>query len=99
MLGGLYLLLRFLKQRILLPHRGIVEMLHYQSFGPRKGIAVIKIFNDYMAVGVADQGISLLSKLDREVVEGELKARNTEDNRKLKSIWHSAKGMEQRDNR
>ena len=90
MLGGLYLLLRFLKQRML-PHKGIIEMLHYQSFGPRKGIAVVKIIDEYMAVGVSDQGISLLSRLNGESVEEELKSRGAEDTQKMKSIWRRTK--------
>lgn len=94
MLGALYLLLRFLKQRML-PHKGMIEMLHYQAFGPKKGIAVIKILDDYMAVGIAEQGISLLSKLDGESVEEELKSRSTEDMQKIKSIWQRAKGGRQ----
>jgi len=77
-LGAVYLMLRFLKQKMM-PQKGIIEMLHYQSFGPKKGIAVIKILNEYMAIGVADQNISLLSKLDRDDVETTLKTESTED--------------------
>src|SRR5208337_1143930 len=77
-LAAVYLLLRFLKQKML-PHKGIIEMLHYQSFGPKKGIAVIKILNDYLAVGIGDQGISLLSKLNQEGVEEALKSQSTEN--------------------
>ncbi|MDA8339138.1 MAG: flagellar type III secretion system pore protein FliP [Nitrospiraceae bacterium] len=60
-LGGLYLLLRFLKQRIL-PHKGMIEIVQYQPFGPKRGIAVIKVLKEYLVVGVADENISLLSK-------------------------------------
>ncbi len=74
-LAAVYLLLMFLKQKVL-PRKGMIEMLYYQSFGPKKGIAVVKVLNDYMAVGVGDQGISLLSKLDREGVEEALKNSN-----------------------
>ena len=90
-LAAVYLLLRFLKQRML-PHKGMIEMLHYQSFGPKKGIAVIKILNDYMAVGIGDQGISLLSKLNQEGVEEALKSHSTEDIvQKTKHRWLRAK--------
>ena len=90
-LAAVYLLLRFLKQKML-PHKGMIEMLHYQSFGPKKGIAVIKILNDYMAVGIGDQGISLLSKLNQEGVEEALKSRGAEDIvQKTKHKWLRAK--------
>ncbi|MGO9016512.1 MAG: flagellar biosynthetic protein FliO [Dissulfurispiraceae bacterium] len=91
-LAAVYLLLRLLKQKML-PHKGMIEMLHYQSFGPKKGIAVIKILNDYMAVGIGDQGISLLSKLNREGVEEALKSQSTENIvQKTKQRWLRAKG-------
>jgi len=72
-LAAVYLLLGFLKKKIQ-PQKGMIEMLHYQSFGPKRGIAVIKILNDYMAVGIADQGISLLSKLNQDDMEAWRKA-------------------------
>ena len=71
-LGGLYLLLRFLKQRIL-PHKGMIEIVQYQPFGPKKGIAVIKVLKEYLVVGVADENISLLSKPNPIDVEEALK--------------------------
>ena len=86
-LGAVYLLLRFLKQKML-PHKGMIQMLYYQSFGPKKGIAVVKVLNDYMAVGIGDQGISLLSKLNREGVEEALKSQSTENIvQKTKQRW------------
>ena len=77
-LAAVYLLLRFLKQKML-PHKGMIEMLQYQSFGPKRGIAVIKVLNDYIAVGITDQNISFLSNLNREGVEEALKSQSTED--------------------
>jgi len=88
-LGAVYLMLRFLKQKMM-PQKGIIEMLHYQSFGPKKGIAVIKILNEYMAIGVADQNISLLSKLDGPDVEAILKTESAEE--KTMHKWLKAKG-------
>jgi len=86
-LAAVYLLLRFLKQKML-PHKGMIEMLHYQSFGPKRGIALIKVLNDYMAVGITDQSISLLSNLNQEGVEEALKSQSTEDIvQKTKQRW------------
>ena len=86
-LAAVYLLLRFLKQKML-PHKGMIEMLQYQSFGPKRGIAVIKVVNDYMAVGITDQSISLLANLKREGVEEALESQSTEDIvRKTKHKW------------
>jgi flagellar biogenesis protein FliO len=93
-LAAVYLLLKFLKQKML-PYKGMIEMLQYQSFGPKRGIAVIKVLNDYLAVGITDQNISLLSNLNREGVEEALKSQKTEDlMRKTKYRWPRAKDNE-----
>jgi flagellar biosynthetic protein FliP len=76
LLGGLYLLLRFLKGRIM-PGKGIIEMVHYQSFGPKKGVAIVKIVKDYVALGIADENISLLGKLNPADVEEALNQAET----------------------
>lgn len=62
-LAGIYVLMRFLKGRVF-PSKGIIEMIHYQPFGPKKGIAVVKVLKDYLVVGVAEENISLLSRLN-----------------------------------
>jgi flagellar biosynthetic protein FliP len=71
-LGGLYLLLRFLKQRVL-PQKGIIEIIHYQPFGPKKGVAIVKVLKEYMVLGIADESISLLSKPNPSDVEEAMK--------------------------
>lgn len=71
-LGALYLLLRLLKQRVL-PHKGMVEIVQYQPFGPKKGIAVVKVLKEYLVVGIADENISLLTRPNPADVEEALK--------------------------
>ena len=71
-LGGIYLFVRLLKQKML-PDDEIIKILHYQAFGQKKGIAVIKVLKEYLVVGVADANISLLSKLNPSDVEETLK--------------------------
>ena len=72
LLGGLYLLLRYLRGRIM-PKKGIIEMVHYQPLGPKKGVAIVKIVKDYVALGIADENISLLGKLNPADVEESMK--------------------------
>ncbi|MEW6116891.1 MAG: flagellar type III secretion system pore protein FliP [Nitrospirota bacterium] len=71
-LGGLYLVLRFLKQKVM-PQKGMIEIFHYQPFGPKKGIAIVKVLKEFLVVGVADENISLLSKLNASDVYEALK--------------------------
>ena len=94
-LAAVYLMLRFLKQKML-PQKGMIEMVHYQSFGPKRGIAVIKILNNYMAVGIADESISLLSKLNPVEIEewqnasapgGDEGSKTEDKNQKMKLKW------------
>jgi flagellar biosynthesis protein FliP len=72
LLGGLYLVLRFLKGRIA-TRKGMIEMVHYQPIGPKKGVAVVKILKDYVALGIADGNISLLGRLNPADVEESMK--------------------------
>lgn len=71
-LGGLYLLLRLLKQRVL-PNKGLIEIIQYQPFGPKKGVAIVKVLKEYLVLGIADESISLLSKPNPTDVEEALK--------------------------
>ena len=94
-LSAVYLMLRFFKQKML-PQKGMIEMLHYQSFGPKRGIAVVKILNNYMAVGITDESISLLGKLNPAEIEEWRKAsapgggegpKTEDENQKMKLKW------------
>lgn len=71
-LGGLYLLLRFLRQRVL-PNKGLIEIVQYQPFGPKKGIAIVKVLKEYLVLGIADESISILSKPNPSDVEEAMK--------------------------
>jgi flagellar biosynthetic protein FliP len=71
-LGGLYLFIRFLKQRVL-PNKGMIEIIQYQPFGPKRGVAIVKVLKEYLVLGVADENISLLSKPNPSDVEEALK--------------------------
>jgi flagellar biosynthetic protein FliP len=71
-LSGLYLLLRFLKQRVL-PNKGLIEIVQYQPFGPKKGVAIVKVLKEYLVLGIADESISILSKPNPSDVEEAMK--------------------------
>lgn len=90
-LGGLYLLLKFLKHKVL-PHSGMIEMLQYQPFGPKKGIAIVKVLKEYLVVGIADENISLLSKLNPADVEEALKQAESSSRKKEVNIKGFFKG-------
>lgn len=67
----LVFVLRAVKGRIL-PQQGVIEMLHYQSLGPKRGLAIIRVAKEYLLVGVGDQGVSLLTKLEGNDIESAL---------------------------
>ncbi len=71
-LGGMVLLLRFLKQRVL-PASNLIKIFHYQPLGTKKGIAIVRILKDYLVLGIADENISILSKLTSSDIEEALK--------------------------
>lgn len=71
LLGGMFVFLRILKGRMI-PKKGLVELLSYCPLGPKRGVGVIKVLKGYLVVGVADENISLLDKLDPDDVEAML---------------------------
>ncbi len=69
--GGLYLFTRGMKRKVLKGGK-ILQILHYQPLGQKKGIALVRLLEDYLVLGVTDQQISLITKLDREEAEEKL---------------------------
>lgn len=70
-LVALVFVLRAVKGRIL-PQRGVIEMLHYQALGPKRGLAIVRVAKEFLLIGVGDQGVSLLTKLDGGEIEAAL---------------------------
>ncbi len=68
LLGGLLFILKLLKSRML-PSKGMLQIVHYQSLGPKRGVAVVKVMKDYLLLGMTDAHISLLAKLNASEVE------------------------------
>jgi flagellar biogenesis protein FliO len=71
-LGMLVLVLKYVKGRIM-PQRGIIELLHYQALGPKRGLSIVRVAGQYMLIGVGDQSVSLLTKLEAADVAEALK--------------------------
>uniref|UniRef100_A0A7C4EK80 Flagellar biosynthetic protein FliP n=1 Tax=Thermodesulfovibrio aggregans TaxID=86166 RepID=A0A7C4EK80_9BACT len=57
------LLLRVMKNKIN-PGKGFIQVIYYQPIGYKKGIGVVKAFDEYLLVGISENGINLISKLD-----------------------------------
>lgn len=60
---ALYLILRLMKNKIN-PGKGFIHIIYYQPIGYKKGIGVVKAFDEYLLVGISENGINLISKLD-----------------------------------
>jgi flagellar biogenesis protein FliO len=50
----------------------LLTILAYQSFGPRKGIAALKIGGEILLVGVTSTDLKLLKSLDENELEPEI---------------------------
>ncbi|MCE5311922.1 MAG: flagellar type III secretion system pore protein FliP [Nitrospiraceae bacterium] len=68
LIGALYFVLRILKSRIM-PSKGMLQIVHYQPLGTKKGVAVVKVLKDYLLLGMTDDHISLLAKLNAAEIE------------------------------
>ena len=56
--GLIYLAAAFMKKRQGKP--GLLNMMAYQSFGPKKGIALMKLGGDVLLVGVTSTELKLM---------------------------------------
>lgn len=88
-LGLVFLMLKLFKHKIM-PRGGFINMIHYQPLGTRRAIAVVKIANEYFALGLSDAGISVITKMDASQVENHLKELPSEE---LQSDGFSLKNL------
>lgn len=58
-----YIVLRMMKNKIN-PGKGFIQIIYYQPIGYKKGIGVLKAFDEYLLVGISENGVNLLCKLD-----------------------------------
>lgn len=52
--------------------RGLLNVIAYQSFGPRKGIAAIKIGKEVLLIGVTSTDLKLLKTCQENDIETDL---------------------------
>ncbi|HMK44339.1 MAG TPA: flagellar biosynthetic protein FliO [Dissulfurispiraceae bacterium] len=67
-LGLLVLVLKLVKGRIL-PQKGLIDLLHYQPLGPKRGLAIVHVAGEYLLLGMGDQGVTLLTKLQGDEIK------------------------------
>lgn len=78
-IAALYFILRAMKGKIN-PGKGLIQILYYQPLGYKKGIGVVKAFDEYFLLGITETGINIITKLDSTKIETlfELQTTNTE---------------------
>ena len=81
-IAAMYIVLRLMKNKIN-PGKGFIQIIYYQPVGYKKGIGVLKAFDDYLLVGISENGISLLSKLD----SAKIKAIFDDETHEKKPAW------------
>jgi flagellar biogenesis protein FliO len=64
----------------------LMQVVAYQSFGPRKGMAVLKVGREVFLVGVTATDIKLLKSLNAADLEDEATREITDKIRRLKRI-------------
>ncbi|WP_297211715.1 flagellar type III secretion system pore protein FliP [Thermodesulfovibrio yellowstonii] len=82
-IAALYLMLRLMKSKIN-PGKGYIQIIYYQPIGYKKGIGVVKAFDEYLLLGISENGINLITKLDNAKIESLFEEKKTEG----KSAWH-----------
>jgi len=64
----------------------LITVLAYQSFGPRKGIAALKIGAEILLIGVTSTDLKLLKTVDEKELEPEIVKDMHEKLNKLRNI-------------
>jgi flagellar biogenesis protein FliO len=64
----------------------LMNVLTYQSFGPRKGIAALKIGTEILLVGITSTDLKLLKTFDESELDPELVKDINEKLNKLRNI-------------
>jgi len=82
--GVIILLGLFLRRRQ--GKTGLINILSYQSFGPRKGIAALKIGREILLIGITSTDLKLLKSLDENDLERETVRDINEKLKRLKAI-------------
>ncbi len=67
-IAALYFILRIMKNKIN-PGKGLIQIIYYQPIGYKKGIGVVKAFDEYLLLGLSENGINLITKLDASKIE------------------------------
>lgn len=70
-LAGLYLFLRLIKQRVM-PQKGFIDLIYFYPLGTKRGIGIVKVLDEYFVLGIGDQNVSLIEKLNPKVAEASL---------------------------
>jgi flagellar biogenesis protein FliO len=83
--GTIFLLGYFLRKKQGSSSR-LINMLAYQSFGPRKGIAAVKIGSEILLVGVTATDLKLLKTYDKNDLEPETLREISDKVKRLKDI-------------
>lgn len=64
----------------------LITVLAYQSFGPRKGIAALKIGPEILLIGVTSTDLKLLKTFDENELEPEVQKEVSDKLQKLRSM-------------
>lgn len=83
---ALYFILRVMKNKIN-PGKGLIQIIYYQPIGYKKGIGVVKAFDEYLLLGLSENGINLITKLDASKIEAIFDEQRVEGKSNWKRIF------------
>jgi flagellar biosynthetic protein FliP len=82
----LYIALRIMKNKIN-PGKGLIQVIYYQPIGYKKGVGVIKAFDEYLLLGISENGINLITKLDSSKMQAVFEEQRVEVKTNWKKIF------------
>lgn len=84
-----YLVLKFMGSKNLLPKMQgrAVKVIERQYLSPKQYLCIVKVLDEYLLVGVADNSINTLKELDKESVENFLNDKPQANQVEVKDYW------------
>ncbi len=71
---GMAFLLKRLKNRAMIkPNKNLFKIIYSQQIAPKKELILIKIYDEYLLLGVTDQNINLIEKIDSQNLKEKIK--------------------------
>ena len=73
LVGMAFLLKRLKNKGMIKPNKNLFKIIYRQQIMPKKELILIKIYDEYLLLGVTEQNINLIEKIDSQILKEKIK--------------------------